>query len=117
VKLLSDVPHHRLEEMLTAHHLFCLPTQGENFGHAIFEALAAGRPVLISDQTPWRSLAKRKAGWDIPLSDSTGFVNAIETVAAMDLRELNEWCKEAWRYCNDYIQQSDIKEQYRKLFN
>ena len=33
--------------------LFAFPTLGENFGHVIFEALRAGTPVLISDQTPW----------------------------------------------------------------
>jgi glycosyltransferase involved in cell wall biosynthesis len=33
--------------------LFIFPTQGENFGHVIFEALRAGTPVLLSDRTPW----------------------------------------------------------------
>jgi glycosyltransferase involved in cell wall biosynthesis len=33
--------------------LFVFPTQGENFGHVIFEALRAGTPVLLSDRTPW----------------------------------------------------------------
>ena len=47
--------------------LFLLPTGGENFGHAIFEALSCGVPALISDQTPWRGLAAQRAGWDLPL--------------------------------------------------
>ena len=34
--------------------LFAFPTHGENFGHVIFEALRAGTPVLVSDQTPWK---------------------------------------------------------------
>lgn len=33
--------------------LFVFPTQGENFGHVIFESLRAGTPVLLSDRTPW----------------------------------------------------------------
>lgn len=37
-----------------AYDLFAFPTRGENFGHVIFEALRAGTPVLVSDQTPWR---------------------------------------------------------------
>ena len=36
-------------------HLFVLPTFGENYGYAIFESLAIGRPVLISDQTRRRN--------------------------------------------------------------
>ena len=117
VTLVSDVPHHRLEEMLIAHHLFCLPTQGENFGHAIFEALAVGRPVLISDQTPWRGLAAAKAGWDVSLKDAAGFTMVIEAVSDMDASEWSEWCKGAWQYCYDYIEQSNNKEQYLQLFN
>ena len=50
-------------EALGRSDLFLLPTGGENFGHAIFEALACGVPALISDQTPWRGLAAgRPAG-------------------------------------------------------
>jgi glycosyltransferase involved in cell wall biosynthesis len=33
--------------------LMVLPTKGENFGHAIAEALSVGCPVLIPDTTPW----------------------------------------------------------------
>lgn len=117
VHLISDVPHHQLEIMLTAHHLFCLPTQGENFGHAIFEALATGRPVLISDQTPWKNLAIHKAGWDISLNNPADFIKTIEITAAMNAGQFNEWCSGAWQYCHNYIAQSDIKEQYRQLFN
>jgi glycosyltransferase involved in cell wall biosynthesis len=63
--------------------LFFLPTAGENFGHAIFEALASGVPALISDQTPWRDLAAARAGWDLPLAAPERFVAAIESIATM----------------------------------
>jgi glycosyltransferase involved in cell wall biosynthesis len=66
---LGEVPHHQLKEILLDHHFFILPTQGENFGHAIFEALACGLPVIISDQTPWRALQEKKVGWDLALKD------------------------------------------------
>gem|GEM_PF-203416 len=49
------------------YHALFMPTRGENFGHVILESLSAGRPVLISDQTPWRGLEKEKCGWDISL--------------------------------------------------
>ncbi|MGZ5134941.1 MAG: glycosyltransferase family 4 protein, partial [Flavitalea sp.] len=62
VSFSNEVPHHAINELIRIHHVFCLPTKGENFGHAIFEALAAGRPVIISDQTPWRNLTRHNAG-------------------------------------------------------
>ena len=36
------------------------------------ESLMAGRPVLISDQTPWRGLEQEKCGWDVPLAHGAG---------------------------------------------
>jgi glycosyltransferase involved in cell wall biosynthesis len=116
VTFIRDVPHHELEDILYQQHVFVLPTQGENFGHAIFESLAAGRPVLISDQTPWRNLEKNRAGWDLPLTDFNAFTRAIEGVAAMNNAELTLWCRGAWHLANDFIRQTGIKQQYLNLF-
>lgn len=117
VQLMSDVPHHKLENILQQHHIFCLPTTGENFGHAIFEALSAGRPVLISDQTPWRNLEAQRAGWDLPLNHPAAFTAVIARAAAMEQDELLCWCKAAWQFSHDFICQSDVKQTYLKLFN
>jgi glycosyltransferase involved in cell wall biosynthesis len=117
VELMSNVPHAELENILLQHHLFVLPSKGENFSHAIYESLAAGRPVLISDQTPWRNLEGKMAGWDLSLDEPSGFTAIINKVAAMDLEELNTYCRQAWQYCNDFITHSNIKTQYLKLFS
>ncbi len=65
-------------------HLFLFPTFGENYGHVIMESLAAGTPVLVSDQTPWRNLRDEGTGWDLPLDDREGFRAAILQLQAMD---------------------------------
>lgn len=65
-------------------HLFFLPTLGENYGHAIAEALLHGVPVLVSDQTPWRNLADDGLGADLPLGDCGPFLTYICQIAAMD---------------------------------
>lgn len=64
--------------------LFFLPTLGENFGHAIIDALIAGTPVLLSDRTPWRDLNVQGAGWDLPLSSPDAFVQAIRQFDGLD---------------------------------
>ena len=68
---------------LPQHDLFFFPTRGENFGHVIHEALSAGLPVLISDQTPWRNLEALGVGWDLPLNEADKFRTVIETQAAL----------------------------------
>jgi glycosyltransferase involved in cell wall biosynthesis len=117
VQVLSNVEHEKLEEIIRQHHLFFLPTQGENFGHSIFESLAAGRPVLVSDQTPWRDLEKRKSGWDLPLDNQLQFRKVIDEVAQMNNEELTTWCEGAWEHARNFIHHSDLKQQYLKLFS
>ena len=72
---------------LAEHDLFFLPTLGESFGHAIIDSLIAGTPVLLSDRTPWRGLAERGAGWDLPLSQPESFVAAIRHFASIGQSE------------------------------
>lgn len=104
-------------DILSQHHIFVLPTEGENFGHAIFEALSMGRPVLLSDKTPWRNLQKTKAGWDLPLNNPAAFINVIKQVAEMDDKGYQLWSKGALQLANDYIIKSDLQNQYLKLFS
>ena len=61
------LPPESLGEVWSRSHALLMPTSHENFGHAVVEAWAHGRPVLLSDQTPWRGLAERDLGWDLPL--------------------------------------------------
>ena len=57
VRYMGMVNHEEVWDVFAQHDLLFLPTFGENFCHVIREALSAGCPVLISDQTPWRSFA------------------------------------------------------------
>ncbi len=93
-------------EALARSDLFLLPTGGENFGHAIFEALSCGVPALISDQTPWRGLTARRAGWDLPLARPQAFVDAIETIAALPDEARAAWREGARDRARAYVEHS-----------
>ncbi len=127
-KLIDQLPQHisvqyagaknkkEINALLQQHHLLLLPTKGENFGHAIFEALLAGRPVLISDQTPWLQLEQTNAGWDYPLSQPELFIKKIAQLAAADQQEFDQYAKGAWQYAHDFINNPALTEPYKMLF-
>jgi glycosyltransferase involved in cell wall biosynthesis len=116
VKFEGEKPNHELPAIIAQHHVFGLPTQGENFGHAIFEGLSAGKPVLISDQTPWRGLVSVKAGWDISLADNTGFEKALQEALDMEQDQYDEWSMGAWQYAHQFSAGTDALSKYTTLF-
>jgi glycosyltransferase involved in cell wall biosynthesis len=116
VQFLGEVEHSEVEEVLQRYHLFFLPTRGENFGHAIFEALASGCPVLISDQTPWKGLEEAGAGWAIPLSEPGKFISAIERLYAMSQMEFDESSAQAVQFAEKHVSEFALRENYFALF-
>jgi glycosyltransferase involved in cell wall biosynthesis len=115
--ILGSLPPTRIPKIIQQNHFLTLPTYGENFGHAIFEAFAAGRPVLISDQTPWRDLEEKKIGFDIALEEKDEWLGALERITKMDQAEYNQWCQNALDFAHDFIEESNLKDRYLKLFS
>ena len=70
---------------LAQYHALFIPTLGENFGYIFIEALLAGCPLLISNETPWQSLSEKGLGWDLALDEPQGFVTALEKLQAQTL--------------------------------
>ncbi len=84
VDWLGALPPAEIQRQYAQAALFFLPSLGENFGHAIAEALLHGLPVLTSDQTPWRNLKEEGWGADFPLDVHAPYVNYICALAGMD---------------------------------
>jgi glycosyltransferase involved in cell wall biosynthesis len=93
-----------------------LPTQGENFGHAIFESLAVGTPVVISDCTIWRDLVRQEAGWDLPLTAPEAFGQVLEQLAVMSGDERQRLRRGALRLAQGFVASHRFREDYLKLF-
>jgi glycosyltransferase involved in cell wall biosynthesis len=113
----GEIANAELPAVTAKHHIFVLPTSGENFGHAIFEALALGKPVLISDQTPWRGLRAAGAGWDLALDKPGLFREAIEEAGTFGQDEYERRVRSTRKYLQDYIAGLNLKEEYQKLFS
>lgn len=110
------VAHEQVSAMMREHDLFFFPTLGENFGHVILEALSAGCPVLISDQTPWRGLKEKGVGWDLPLDQPGRFQAVLQECIEMDNQEYAELSRRAWEYGRQQAQNDEVVQQNRRLF-
>lgn len=98
VRYLGELTHEEVAPALVQHHFFVLPTLSENFGHAIIEALVAGCPVLISDQTPWHDVPSAGAGWVLPVDDPAAWEVALREALAMDETAYREMSARACEY-------------------
>jgi len=104
-----------LNQTLSLYHFFVLPTLGENFGNVIFEAFNVGLPVVISDQTPWRSLQEKSAGWDLPLVQDH-WIQTIQQLSTMSQEEYKRCSSGARKVAEKYMLKIDLKKQYLDMF-
>ena len=101
---------------IAANHALLLPSRGENFGHVILESLMAGRPVIISDQTPWRNLESKMAGFDLPLQDMNAFTQTVGKMAGMDQDSFNRWCNGAAQVAREFVEDKGLLGRYEEMF-
>lgn len=111
----GTVDSESIPETLQKYNALFLPSRGENFGHVIIESFMAGRPVVISDQTPWRNLSQTKSGWDLPLSDPSKYAEVLEFLASMNQEEYDEWCKGAWTLGQSVVNDESVVEVYKQM--
>ncbi len=112
----GPIDHEIVGDVLAQHDLFFLPTRGENYGHAIFEALAAGVPALISDQTPWQDLDSSGVGWVRKLDNPTGYKQVIEEYHRAKKEEKDSRREKAIQYAQRISEREDIKLSNLSLF-
>lgn len=117
VRYRNSIKPDEFHKLISKYHFFVLPTDGENFGHAIYQALNSWRPVLISDQTPWKNLQLNKAGWDLPLQDPNKWASILYRCYEMEQAEYDQLCEGAHKVARDYVEQANYREQYRELFS
>ena len=113
----GNVDSENVVEELKKHHVFLFPTLGENYGHVIQEALSAGCPVILSDQTPWNDLEDHNAGYSYSLSYTEGFVEALNYYYKLNKDEFNKISDNTIKYvCKNQINKA-TKNGYKDIFN
>ncbi|MGD0733404.1 MAG: glycosyltransferase [Terracidiphilus sp.] len=116
VEYKGAIEHERVGEVFAEHDLFLFPTLAENFGHVICEALVAGCPVLLSDQTPWRNLQQKGVGWDVSLDDEERFRAVLQECVDADGDWYASLVARATEYGRMAATDPEIIEDNRRMF-
>lgn len=118
-KIVSQLPHNvgveflgalspsRVYSTLKEFDLFVLPTLGENFGQAIWEALASSVPILISERTPWKNLQEEGVGWDIDLENPAEFKEVLKKMHGMSESQHQYMRSKCRNFALEYVEQSN----------
>lgn len=96
--------------------LFFFPTLGENYGHVIHEALCAGLPVLLSDQTPWEKVVDKQVGWIHPLGDPAPYARSIDTYWAMSVEARAAMAQRAIAYGDEVARNDSAVQDHIRMF-
>lgn len=109
--------HEDVAEILGRYDLFFLPSLGENYGHAIAEAISVGTPILISDRTPWRNLHLFGVGWDLPLEEGEErFHHAIKEAFDRNFTDNEVWRNRVYDFAISILMDQAVLKANRDLF-
>ncbi len=116
VKHIPSVPHGNMTEQYKQYDVFVSCSKGENFGHAIAEALACGLPCFIGENTPWKGLHSKNAGAELALECDV-FAAALESYCKLSTEEKSEMSRAAHNFAVQTFQPEMYRKQYDVLFH
>lgn len=110
------VENEKVQKTIAQYDLFFVPTQSENYGHVFIEALSAGTPILLSNNTPWRDLENKGIGWDLPLEDKDLFIDAINKYYQLDNEQRYLMKKRCIAFASSVINNQEELNANRNMF-
>jgi glycosyltransferase involved in cell wall biosynthesis len=116
VEYIGPVPGDAVVNFLAGFDLFVLPTLGENFGHVVLEALAAGLPVIVGQDTPWAVIEEVGAGWLCDPRDPVALARRIERFYSLSPKAKKGMATTARRLAESMINDRAAREANRDLF-
>jgi glycosyltransferase involved in cell wall biosynthesis len=111
------VPRDLVKSYFAKYDLFLFPTHAENYGHVINESLSVGTPVLVSDNTPWKSLYHKGLGWDVNLRNQNEFIRVLNELYIKKGTEGHDFRSIVKKSYLEYIDSNKILQENLRLFN
>jgi glycosyltransferase involved in cell wall biosynthesis len=116
IKYKGDLKPEMVQDTFIRYDASILLTKGENFGHALYESLSSGRPIITSFFTPWNELEQKKAGWNLDISNAADSLVKLTLIAEMNQVSFDHYCQGAYKTAKSYYNESSDLRNYYKLF-
>jgi glycosyltransferase involved in cell wall biosynthesis len=114
----GELPPTKLDHAMHSFQVFIMPSKSENFGHAIMEALSAGKPVITTNTTPFRGLQEKQAGYTIDYSRLMDQLpEAIHYFASMNQETFDTYADNAATHARSLVDINELTKQYCQLFH
>ena len=91
VEFIGEVFGKDKEEFLNNAYLLVLPSESENFGNVVVEALSQSTPVIASKGTPWKILQETNSGWWVD-NNPISLAETIDDALSMSAEEYLIMC-------------------------
>jgi glycosyltransferase involved in cell wall biosynthesis len=82
VSLLGPVERDRVMSVMQSCAVYCLPSYGEPFGMSALEAMACGKPVVVTDAGGLRHIVDAEGGRRVPAGDADALRTALGEILA-----------------------------------
>jgi hypothetical protein len=117
INYLGDVLPAEVQNTFEKYDASIILTKGENFGHALYESLSVGRPIITSFFTPWNNLQNLHAGWNLDIHDFDECVSILSEIIKMNQDQYQTFCFGAYDLSNSYFNSLDVQKSYGLLFS
>ena len=111
------LPPSKMRDTYTKYDCLISPTEFENYGQAVVEAMLHDVPVIISKgTTPWDDIEEKHSGYTVSLNDVNGFTKSIDTLADMDDFQYRALIDRLRSYCSKKFDYSELRKKYQESF-
>lgn len=113
----GDISPSLVQETISKYDALVLLTKGENFGHALYESLSVGTPIITSKFTPWQDLENKFAGWVVDIDNEEAILKQINNLVHYNEQEWHKFSDGALAMAKKYFDGNNFVEDYSLLFN
>ena len=93
----------------------CVPSDFENFGMIITEALSVGTPVIASLGTPWQELNTKHCGWWVD-NDVETLADTISQALSLPQDEIEKMGNNGKRLVNEKYRDTQVAAMMKQLY-